>query len=121
MQSDCTCCICGTAFHIVFWDARSHNYHKAEVLQVLLWAAWCFCSVVYYCVISSTYGLYHCSLLDIMNFDWIQHIGGGDGRTRGVMAPLLWDNVCKKVRDTLVEQSGSGYSNRAVTVFREAV
>ena len=27
----------------------------------------------------------------------------------------------RKDRDTLIEQSGSGYSNRAVTVFREAV
>ena len=27
----------------------------------------------------------------------------------------------RKDQDTLIEQSGSGYSNRAVTVFREAV
>ena len=48
-----------------------------------------------------------------------QYIGSGD---RGGMAPpLLWNTVCKKNRDTLIEQSGSEYSNRAVTVFREAV
>ena len=29
--------------------------------------------------------------------------------------------IARKDRDTLIEQSGSGYSNRAVTVFREAV
>ena len=37
-------------------------------------------------------------------------IGGGDGTL-----------FAGKYRDTLIEQSGSGYSNRAVTVFREAV
>ena len=38
------------------------------------------------------------------------------------MAPPLFGTLfAREDRDTLVEQSGSGYSNRAVTVFREAV
>ena len=46
-------------------------------------------------------------------------IGGGDG---GGMAPPLFGTLfARKDRDTLIEQSGSGYSNRVVTVFREAV
>ena len=45
-------------------------------------------------------------------------IGGGDGEARGAMPPLLWDT---EDRDALIELSGSGYSNRAVTVFRETV
>ena len=41
---------------------------------------------------------------------------------RGAMAPHFFGTVfARKDRDTLIEQSGSGYSNRAVTVFREAV
>ena len=52
-------------------------------------------------------------------------MGGGDWGARGAMPPppphFFWDTVCKKDRDTLIEQSGSGYSNKVVTVFREAV
>ena len=33
-----------------------------------------------------------------------------------MVPPLFWDTVYKKDRDILIEQSGSGYSNRAVTV-----
>ena len=49
-------------------------------------------------------------------------IGGGDGGARGAMAPHFFGTLfARKDRDTLIEQSGSGYYNRAVTVFREAV
>ena len=76
-------------------------------------------------------------------------IGSGDGGGGGGGA-LLWDSVCKKrlryffciinyssytrekksttytcqlkqYRDAIIEQPGSRYSNRAVTVFSEAV
>ena len=43
---------------------------------------------------------------------------GGQG---GHDPPLFVILFARKDRDTLIEQSGSGYSNRAVTVFREAV
>ena len=56
-------------------------------------------------------------------------IGGGDGGARGAMPPppppppppLFRTLFARKDRDTLIEQSGSKYSNRAVTVFKEAV
>ena len=38
------------------------------------------------------------------------------------MAPHFYGTLfLRKDQDTLIEQSGSGYSNRAATVFREAV
>ena len=45
-------------------------------------------------------------------------IGGGDG---GGGAGFYGTLFARKDRDTVIEQSGSGYSNRTVTVFREAV
>ena len=42
--------------------------------------------------------------------------------TRGPWPPHFYGTLfARKDRDTLIEQSGSGYSNRAVTVFGEAV
>ena len=42
---------------------------------------------------------------------------GGPG---GPWPPHFFGTLfARKDRDTLIEQSGSGYSNRAVTVFRE--
>ena len=63
---------------------------------------------------------------DISNFrdGLLQHIGGGDkGGGGGGMPPphFYWTLFARKDRDTLIEQSGSGYCNRAVTVFREEV
>ena len=53
----------------------------------------------------------------------LRPINGGDGgRLGGSWPPTLYGTLfARKDRDTLIEQSGSGYSNRAVTVFREAV
>ena len=49
-----------------------------------------------------------------------QSIGGGDGGGGG--GPWFFGTLfARKDRDTLIEQSGSRYSNRTVTVFREAV
>ena len=46
-------------------------------------------------------------------------IGGGD---RGPWPPHFFGTLfARKDRDTLIEQSGYEYSNRAVTLFREAV
>ena len=51
-----------------------------------------------------------------------QCIGGGDGGPGGPWPPHFYGTLfARKERYTLIEQSGSGYSNRAVTVFREAV
>ena len=49
------------------------------------------------------------------------HIGGGDGGAGGMVPHFYGTLFARKDRDTLIEQSGSGYSNRAVTVFRESV
>ena len=38
-----------------------------------------------------------------------------------MVPPLFGTLFANEDQDTLIEQSGSGYSNRAVTVFREAV
>ena len=47
--------------------------------------------------------------------------GGGGGGQRGHGLHFNGTMFARKDRDTLIEQSGSRYSNRAVTVFREAV
>ena len=48
--------------------------------------------------------------------------GGGGGGGRGSCPPHFYGTLfARKDRNTLIEQSGSGYSNRAVIVFREAV
>ena len=48
----------------------------------------------------------------------VSHIGNGDG---GACPPTFMGHCLQKNLDILIEQSGSRYSNRAVTAFREAV
>ena len=64
------------------------------------------------------------SVTSVLHFHIAVDIGGGDGGARGAMPspPHFYGTLfVRKDQDTLIEQSGSGYSNRAVTVFREAV
>ena len=59
------------------------------------------------------------SSIFIFKLRWRREEGGGGGGG-GSPSPHFY-GFARKDRDTLIEQSGSRYSNRAVTIFREAV